>query len=125
MVDHIANFLRENAENVAALEKALLEKATTDEAFREELKSDPKGVARRQLTSMFPEVAANPAHLDEILPEALDFKVVERTGNQFYLVLPPLDTGTEELSMDDLEMVAGGGGDGGFCSERQPTVAPW
>ncbi len=122
MKDPIADFVKENIEKVAALEKALLEKATADKAFRQELLADPMGVVRRQLSSMVPEVAADPALLDAYLRVSLEFKVVERTASQFYLVLPPLDTGTEELALDDLDMVAGGHSSGPVCSDKSPSI---
>ena len=74
-----------------ATEQQFAEKFLTDEAFRSELKSDPK--------------AALGAHGMDV-PEGIDIKVVESTENTHYIVLPPLQT--EELSDDQLTAAQGG-----------------
>ena len=110
MSDSNTDFPTEYAEGLAEFEKALIANASTDKAFREELLRDPRGVVRSELARMLPGVKANPSLLDQALPDRIEIKVVEQKADEFYLVLPPLDTEMDELSIDELEAVAGGGG---------------
>ena len=75
-------------------EKALVEKATNDPAFRAALVADPKGT----LASNF----------GVSLPEGLAIDILEETPTQRYIVLP-----STELSEHELADVAGAGGAGG------------
>ncbi len=64
-----------------ATEQEFTQKALTDEAFREKLKSDPKGTLA--------------AHGMPV-PDGVEVEVVESTMAKRYVVLPPLQG--EELS---------------------------
>lgn len=77
-------------------ESELIAKAWKDEAFKQELISNPKAVYVREL--------------GEQLPENLKIKVMEETSDTLYLALPRSPQVTEELSDEALEAVAGGGG---------------
>lgn len=68
-----------------------LAKFISDAEFREEFKSDPKGVMLA-------------AGLN--VPEGAELEVVESTPAKHYIVLPPLQTG--ELSEEDVSSVDGG-----------------
>jgi hypothetical protein len=78
-----------------ALEAQLIDRAMKDDAFREDLKRDPKGVFARELGIS--------------VPEHINVEVVEESPSKVYLVLPqtPVSTGVE-LSDAELEAVAGG-----------------
>ncbi len=67
------------------------QKFLTDEAFREQLKSDPKGTLA--------------AHGMDV-PDDVEIKVVESTAEVQYLVLPPIQTG--ELTDEQLTSAQGG-----------------
>jgi len=79
-------------------ESELITRATKDDAFRQRLLDNPKLVLQEQLGS------------GATLPDDLDVKVVEEQAGTFYLVLPPRQVETGELSDADLEKVAGGTG---------------
>jgi hypothetical protein len=91
----------EVAEGMVARERVearLIERASTDPAFRERLLTDPKAAIGEELGTP--------------VPEHVDVRVVEETGTTLYLVLPPAASG-RELSEAELETIAGAGGDGG------------
>jgi len=90
-----------------AYEKLIL-KAWKDPAFREALRSDPRGVLQRELGA--------------VLPGYLQIEVVEETPTKVFLVIPaapPALDGTE-LSDAELGAVAGGVGD----MQMQAVVTP-
>jgi len=68
----------------------------TDPGYREALLDNPKGLMEK--------------HLGRTLPDWLNVKVVEETADTVFLVAPHV--AGEELSDQDLEMVAGGKGGG-------------
>ncbi len=72
-------------------EEELSRKLLTDEAFRAELKRDPKGTLQ--------------AHGIDVRDD-VEIDVVESTPTRHYVVLPPLRTG--ELDGNDLDAVTGG-----------------
>lgn len=74
----------------------LIVKALKDEDFRQELLADPKAVAQKEISKLDEEIK---------LPADLEFKVIEQPANVLYLVLPTM---SDELSDDQLDMIAGG-----------------
>jgi len=90
------------------LEALLISKAMADEAFKNELISNPKAVIAREI--------------GQELPEGVEIEVLESTPKKLYLVLPlKVESGeisTEELSDKELEAVAGGLN----IAVRQPIV---
>jgi len=83
------------------LERRLIGRSLEDEAFRQKLLEDPKGVVEQELGTQ--------------LPEGVQVRTVEETAETIYLVLPsasPLSGEGGELSDRELETVAGGWGMG-------------
>jgi Nitrile hydratase, alpha chain len=78
-------------------ELQLIEKTWKDDAFRQALRSDPRGAVERVLGGK--------------LPAGLQVKVVEESADTFYLVLPanPDRAPAGQLTDRQLEAVAGGG----------------
>jgi hypothetical protein len=72
-------------------ERRVQERAASDQAFRSELKANPR--------------AALEAELGMEIPEQISVQVHEESFSEMHLVLPPSE---EELSDSDLEMVSGG-----------------
>ncbi len=77
-------------------EQKLIQQAWENEAFKQELLSNPKAVFARES--------------GQELPTNLEVEVIEETANKVYLVLPtnPAPDITKELSEEALEAVAGG-----------------
>jgi hypothetical protein len=71
----------------------IMARAADDNAFRDKLKSDPKGTLEKELGGS--------------LPDDVKISVLEETPKQVYVVLPA--QGSKELSSDELSGVAGGG----------------
>jgi len=78
------------------IEDIVIGNATKHPQYREALLKDPKKVIETQLNNK--------------LPEGLDVKVVQETGDTIYLRLPHQVTEGSELTDTDLEQVAGGKG---------------
>ena len=77
------------------LEQRVIERASRDPQFREQLKQDPRGTISRDF---WVEV-----------PSDITVEVVEETSSKVYLVLPPAPVqGGGELTDQALEEVAGG-----------------
>ena len=79
-----------------AAEIRLIEKAWKDEAFRNELRADPKGAVSRELGVQ--------------LPAGMKVQVVEESADTFVLVIPARSDAAPagKLSDAELEQVAGG-----------------
>lgn len=75
------------------IERELAAKAWQDDAFMDELRSNPKAVIAREY--------------GVTLPDSLDLKVVEESAGTLYLRIPP-NPSEIELSDEQLELVAGG-----------------
>jgi hypothetical protein len=82
------------ADSRGALNDWIAARARESREFRRELLADP----RRVLES----------HLRQRLPRFVDVEVLEETADTIYLVLPYQPSDGQELSDDDLELVAGG-----------------
>src|SRR5919107_3807179 len=81
------------------IERTVVQRSIEDEDFRRRLLEDPKAAVERELGSA--------------LPEGVQVRVVEETPDTIYLVLPSasaLGDRGGELSEEELEAVAGGGG---------------
>jgi hypothetical protein len=79
------------------LEAKLIEKAMADEAFKRELRSNPKAAIAKEV--------------GQELPAELEIEVLEQTPTKLYLVLPMSESvasPSEELAEEQLEAVAGG-----------------
>ena len=73
----------------------VIERATRDPQFRQELLRDPTKTVELELGVR--------------IPDGTEIRVVEETPSRLYLVLPPRSMATgQELSDQDLEQVAGG-----------------
>lgn len=77
-------------------EMKLIAKACTDEAFRQQLLSNPKAVVEQEF--------------GEALPEGMNVEIIQEPANTLYIVLPamPESIGSDELNDEELETVAGG-----------------
>jgi hypothetical protein len=80
------------------IEQIVINKAMKDEAFKQELFRNPKGVIAKELNVE--------------LPAEIEIEVVQQTPQKLYLVLPLevklQEDADEELSEEQLEAVAGG-----------------
>ena len=91
------------------LEAQLIARALQDEAFRQELLRDPKGIFARELGIT--------------MPEHIQVQVLEESPTTVYLVLPQLVTGAgNELSDVELEDVAGGATERSVCVRCRHTI---
>ena len=87
----------ETVESRGQLQDVISKNAAEDSSYRESLIANPRGILEK--------------HLGQELPEWMNVKIVEETADTVYLVAPHVPS--EELSDEDLEMVAGGKGGGG------------
>jgi hypothetical protein len=81
----------------AEIEAEIVVKAWQDEAFKQDLLSNPRAVFEREI--------GNP------MPDGLEISVVEETAQHIYINIPvkPVLESSEQLSDEALEAVAGGG----------------
>jgi hypothetical protein len=91
----------------AEVERTLVQRSLEDEDFRQRLLDDPKGTIEQELGSR--------------LREGVEVRAVEETADTIYLVLPSSSAVGEggEISDQDLEVVAGGGGE--MSTVLEPT----
>lgn len=82
-------------EDIEEKVETVLDKAITNESFKNLLMSDPKGTLTKELPDYF-------------IPS--DFKVYfhENTDTEVHVLLPQLETSDDELSEAELDAVAGG-----------------
>ena len=95
-------------------EANLIAKAWQDEAFKQQLMSNP--------------VAVYEEELGRKAPDDIEIKVLEETPGVTYLVIPKKPETSEELSEEALESVAGGGsfvGGASFIGAGLQGVASW
>ena len=90
----------------AEIKRTLVQRSMEDEDFRQRLLDDPKAAVEQELGTQ--------------LPEGVEVRVVQESGQSIYLVLPvrSADLPPSELSDQDLDAVAGGGStdSGGTCA---------
>lgn len=72
----------------------MIAKAWTDEAFKQQLLSNPKAVVEKEL--------------GEALPEGMNVEIIQEPANTLYIVLPAKPESNEELNDEELEALAGG-----------------
>jgi hypothetical protein len=70
------------------MEARVVERAMKDETFRRQLIADPHGALQQVLGVP--------------LPETVSIEVVEETPGTMYLVLPPAENGSPELSEEEV-----------------------
>lgn len=73
----------------------VVDRALSDPSYRAELIANP--------------VAAVAAETGWQIPAGVQVKIIEETADTYYLVIPHVETGSDELSDEELENVAGGG----------------
>jgi hypothetical protein len=94
------------------VELQLIEKAWKEDAFRQALRTDPRGAVEQALGAK--------------LPAGIQVKVLEESANTFYLVLPanPDRPPSGQLTNPQLDAVAGGGWtDTGCCADSVGDVS--
>ena len=84
------------------IEEIVISNAAKHPEYREALLKDPKKVIETQLNNK--------------LPDGLQVKVIQETGDTIFIRLPHKITEGSELSDSDLEQVAGGKDDSGDTS---------
>jgi hypothetical protein len=83
------------AEFRSTMEARVIERALKDESFRQQLVDDPHAALQQVLGVS--------------LPGSVNIEVLEETPGTMYLVLPPAESGSRELSEQEVASVAGGG----------------
>jgi hypothetical protein len=86
----------QNTQSRNELEAKIIAKAWQDEAFKQELLSNPKAVFSQEL--------------GQSISDEVEIRILEENLTTLYLVLPmkPVVANDEELSEEQLEAVAGG-----------------
>lgn len=97
----------------------LAAKAAKDENFRKELIADPRDVLGKEMAKLAKERGKLPKDATHVgIPKNLKVVVLEQTDDTIYLMIPPLMSSSGaadgELSMEQLDAVAGGSED--FCN---------
>lgn len=98
-------------------------KAGKDADFRRELLADPAAVLGKELARIGKEKGKLPEDLEKVeLPNDMKVVVLEQQTDALYLIIPPLvaQESNEELSMEQLDAVAGGSDD--FCNGTACTL---
>ena len=94
------------------LQTNLAVRAGKDEAFRQTLLKDPKGVLEQEMAKVAKEMGLLSKDKTSVgLPDSMKVVVLEQTADTIYLTIPPsisADAGIVELSDSQLEAVAGG-----------------
>lgn len=101
------------------LQADLAAKAGKDANFRKELLADPKGVLGKEMAKIAKERGKLPKDATSVgIPKTMKVVVLEQTDDTIYLIIPPLAAAAGkadgELSIEQLEAVAGGSDD--FCN---------
>lgn len=94
-----------------SIETSIIERAWKDAEFKAQLVEDPKAALRA---------------MGETVPDFLNIKVVEETGNTRYFVLPQDPNSlmeSELLSDEELDAVAGGWCSVALCSGQKTQVS--
>jgi Nitrile hydratase, alpha chain len=92
----------QSSSNRNTVTSQVIDRATRDSAFRQELLQNPKETVERELGVS--------------IPAGIELRVVEETSSTLYLVLPPQPMAAgQELSDRELEQVAGGWTDDAAC----------
>lgn len=94
------------------LQSDLAARAGKDEAFRQALLKDPKGVLEQEMAKLAKEKGLLPQEKTSVgLPDSIKVVALEQTADAIYLIIPPLvsaGAGNGQLSDEQLEAVAGG-----------------
>ncbi len=76
------------------VQEQVMERALKDEAFRQEMLSNPRAVLAREYSMQ--------------IPETVNIRVLEDSAETLTIALPPRQEAVQELSDAELEAVAGG-----------------
>lgn len=87
-----------------SIQEQIISKAMEDEAFRQELLSNPRDTLKREMGITF--------------PEGMSVQVHQNTSTTIHLMVPPKPQsgGLRNLSDEDLEQIAGGRANICYCT---------